>query len=319
MRSATPRPPQGLSELRRALDALCASADVGARLASDPLQFVRRQREPGDAEVAAIFASALAYGRVKLFWPVLETLFAAMAARGGPRAWALGFDRADDARLEPLIYRWNRGSDLSLLARATGAVLRAHGRLGAVAESAFQADHADIGPAMEAVVASLRQAAQEAQGVGGFSELPRGLRTFLPLPSEGSACKRWNLLFRWMVRSPGPRSGELPARADGVDLGLWRLPPSHLVIPLDTHVSRIARFLGLTSRTDGSWRTAAEITRHLALLDPRDPVRYDFALAHLGISGACRGAWAAEVCPACPLGPVCVMASGRLPGPARTD
>jgi endonuclease III len=65
------------------------------------------------------------------------------------------------------------------------------------------------------------------------------------------------------------------------------VPRSALVIPLDTHVQRIARNLGLTRREDATWRTAAEITANLRAIDPEDPVRFDFALCHLGMSGAC--------------------------------
>jgi uncharacterized protein (TIGR02757 family) len=81
--------------------------------------------------------------------------------------------------------------------------------------------------------------------------------------------------------------------------------PSALLIPLDTHIHRLSLFLGLTARKDGSWRTAREITDTLALLDPVDPVRFDFALAHLGMSRACLGGRDPVVCPACPLDDVC--------------
>lgn len=295
-----------LARLERALEELCASTDVSARLASDPLAFARRYPDPGDAELAGLFASALAYGRVRLFWPVLTELFRQADAAGGPKAWVLGFGARDADDLAPLVYRWNRGRDLALLARAAGAVLRAHGSLGAVVAAGFRPEHADLGPALEGAVRALREAAlAEAPALGiraaTFQDLPRGFRTLLPLPSEGSACKRWNMLCRWMVRRPGQRRGDEPARADGVDLGLWALPTDRLIIPLDTHVSRLSLFLGLTGRADDSWRTASEITRGLKRLDPVDPVRFDFALAHLGISGACKGARVPEVCDACPL------------------
>jgi uncharacterized protein (TIGR02757 family) len=96
-------------------------------------------------------------------------------------------------------------------------------------------------------------------------------------------------------------------RREGIDLGLWTTRrPAELVVPLDTHVLRLSRFLGLTARTDGSLRTALEVTARLRELDPDDPVRFEFALAHLGISGACKGYRHAEVCPTCPLQTVCV-------------
>jgi hypothetical protein len=102
---------------------------------------------------------------------------------------------------------------------------------------------------------------------------------------------------------------------DAVDLGIWKgVPRSTLIIPLDTHVARIARCLGLTDRQDMSWRTAEEITRNLRVLDPEDPVRYDFALCHLGMSGACPPRPEAGKCACCALGTVC----GRFTGIADT-
>jgi uncharacterized protein (TIGR02757 family) len=76
-------------------------------------------------------------------------------------------------------------------------------------------------------------------------------------------------------------------------------------VPLDTHVHRIGRFIGLTRRKDLSWRTAEDVTRRLRSLDPRDPVRYDFALSHLGISGSCASRKDQRRCAGCPLKPVC--------------
>jgi uncharacterized protein (TIGR02757 family) len=123
----------------------------------------------------------------------------------------------------------------------------------------------------------------------------RALDHLLPDASRGAACKRLLLYLRWMVRR------------DDVDLGAWEgiVPPSALVIPLDTHVSRLSRLLGLTCRADLSWRTAEEITASLRRLSPEDPVRYDFALCHLGMSGACPARRSAERCRACPLAPAC--------------
>ena len=292
--------------LKRALDALCGATDIGERLARDPLWFARRYAAPADQEVAAIFASSLAFGRVSLFWPVLSEVMRQADARGGPHAWVTGFGAGDAAALAPLVYRWNRGPDLALLARTLQAALAEAGRIGAIFEGLHRPGDADLGPTLEAGVATLRAFARAAEGAQTWGALPRGFRTFLPTPSEGSACKRWNMLLRWMVRRPGPTTPDgQPARADAADLGLWALPPAGLIIPLDTHVGRIARYVGLTQREDGSWRTAVEITSGLRRLDPEDPVRYDFALAHLGISGQCSGAYVPPVCGACALQPVC--------------
>jgi endonuclease III len=85
------------------------------------------------------------------------------------------------------------------------------------------------------------------------------------------------------------------------------MPASALVIPLDTHIGRIARHLGLTRRKDLTWRTAEEVTASLRRLDEADPVRYDFALCHYGMSGVCPAKPVAENCAKCLLLPSCAV------------
>ena len=105
---------------------------------------------------------------------------------------------------------------------------------------------------------------------------PAGLMQFFPSPSGGSACKRANLFLRWMVRDRD------------IDFGIWKgIPKNRLVIPLDTHIARISRCLGFTRRASSDWKTAVEITEALKELNPEDPLKYDFALCHHGISGMC--------------------------------
>jgi uncharacterized protein (TIGR02757 family) len=120
---------------------------------------------------------------------------------------------------------------------------------------------------------------------------------FLPDPNKGSACKRYMMLLRWMVRGP-----------DAIDFGDWRfLGAERLTIPVDTHVHRIGRYLGLVDRKGANWKTATEITGALRVFDEADPLRYDFAIAHLGISGACPTYRVREVCDGCELNPVCQL------------
>ena len=274
-----------------------AEIDLEARLASDPVRFPRRYRARRDREVAGLFAAGLAYGRVDLFAEVLEALFAILDRAGGPAAFVDGFEAQDAHCLRHLRYRFNTGIDFALL---VAGLRRLYARVETL-ESLLLPVEASIEAGLVRLVEALRaEVLAAAPGLGlevqTFNQLPRGLRYLLPSPASGSACKRWNLYLRWMVRS----------EADGVDLGIWdQVPASALVVPLDTHVLRIARFIGLTHRRDGSWRTALEVTEGLRRLDPIDPVRFDFSLAHLGISGACQGARHPRVCPSCPLDPVC--------------
>ena len=118
----------------------------------------------------------------------------------------------------------------------------------------------------------------------------------LPDSRGASGSKRLLLYLRWMIRP-----------ADGVDLGLWTsvVDPRLLLCPVDTHIYKLGRNLGFTSRKDLSWTTAEEITRALARFDPSDPVKYDFALCHFGMSGTCPLHRKAVTCRGCRLLAVC--------------
>jgi uncharacterized protein (TIGR02757 family) len=270
-------------------------------VAADPVLFLRRYSDPHDIEVAAVFAATLAFGRVAAFQPVIAQLLDLADQHGGPARWVDGFQPGDLASLAGIRYRWLRDSDLSLLVATIGAARRHHGSLGRMFVEAIRSQDAHVGPALDTVIGRLRDIASEQAPAFGlkadFDRLPRGFRHALPRPSGGSACKRWNMLLRWMARKP--------AHAGDPDLGLWAIPTRQLMIPLDTHVLRVAQLVGLTRRTDGSWRTAVEVTRNLARIDPVDPVRFDFALAHLGISGGCKARHVPDICGECPLASAC--------------
>lgn len=105
-------------------------------------------------------------------------------------------------------------------------------------------------------------------------EAPERTKKHIPTPLRKSTCKRLNMYLRWMVRQDDA----------GVDFGLWKtIRPHQLICPVDTHVNRIARELGLLHRKATDWLAALELTEALRELDPDDPVRYDFALFGLGI------------------------------------
>jgi uncharacterized protein (TIGR02757 family) len=124
---------------------------------------------------------------------------------------------------------------------------------------------------------------------------------FFPRPSAGSACKRLNLFLRWMVRS------------DALDPGGWtRVRPAQLIVPLDTHVVRVGRCLRLTSRATPGWAMAREITGSLRAVDPDDPVKYDFAICHLGMLDLCSHERQRRE-RVCPLSEVCRPAWRRRP------
>lgn len=287
--------------LREALERLRAGTDFKARLPNDPIAFPRRFREPGDIEVAAFLAASLAYGRVALFTAALERILEAMGGR--PRAFVDAFEpRRDLPRLAPLYYRMHTSADIAALLYLLQQVARRHGSVGGLFEKCWRNSDPNVGPALDRFVAELD--AIDLGPVLGKARRPYGLSLFLSRPSSGSACKRLNMLLRWLVRPD-----------DGVDFGLWDfVPPSKLVVPLDTHVLRISRYLGLTRRKSGGWAAAVQVTRRLAEACPEDPVRYDFPLCHLGIAGLCPIGRRPDLCRACPLLGECAKGRGLLRG-----
>lgn len=287
-------PAAQVARLRPLLEAVVRSADRDAQLAVDPIAAVHRYPRAADQEIAGVFASVLAFGRVAAFRPVVGAILDTADAWGGPRAFVEASTAEALRPLAALQYRWMRGPELQVLARALGRVVRTHGSLGAAFPATLPfVDRLGHG------VTTLRAAVRAETGAAAWSEVSRGLRYMLPHPSGGSACKRWCMFLRWMVRPPSPNS------VAGLDLGLWPGDPAGLVIPLDTHVLRISQLVGLTRRRDASWRTAVDVTAQLARVAPSDPLRYDFALAHLGISGGCSGRYVPTVCSACGLRSAC--------------
>lgn len=103
---------------------------------------------------------------------------------------------------------------------------------------------------------------------------PHRTRKHVATPARNAACKRLNMFLRWMVRKD----------EKGVDFGLWKkIPQSALICPIDLHVDRTARHLGLITRKQTDWKTALELTRNLREMDADDPVKYDFALFGLSV------------------------------------
>jgi uncharacterized protein (TIGR02757 family) len=258
---------------RRVLDELYGTFNY-PESARDPIQIVRRYPRTADREIVAFIAAGLAFGRVASVMASIEAVCAVMGPE--PARFVRTFDpRRDGRRMRPLVHRWIRGADLVALVWILRALLEQHGSL----EGAFGAG---LDPAAQDVGGAIDQFSAQARAIdvgpayGARLPAAPGVHYFLSRPSAGSACKRLNLFLRWMVRR------------DGVDPGGWSaIAPRQLVVPLDTHTIRVGHCLELTHRMSPGWKMAAEITAALRMLDPDDPVRYDFALCHLSMMGAC--------------------------------
>jgi len=285
--------------LKASLEALTSKYQGDRALKADPISIPLAFRDPMDRELAAWVAGHLAYGRVG---PMLKAIRSALQPLGpAPAEWlrSRSPSQARQALEEALagwVWRFHTAQDITAWILAWQHLDEENHSRGLEAQL-LPAEGQLADEALSALVQRLRR------------ELPasRGIRFTLPDPLEGAACKRWRMFLRWMVREEWP------------DLGQWRAyPRASLVIPLDTHVARVSRLLGLTARATPDGRMAAEITEALRRLDPADPLRFDFALSHLGILGDCPGRRALPACASCPLVELCGagVIKRKIPSPS---
>ncbi|UCH80728.1 MAG: TIGR02757 family protein [Nitrospiraceae bacterium] len=275
--------------LKKTLDRFYKDFDFRKRIAYDPIAIPRRYSDPEDIEVAAFISSCFAYGKVGLFTPVIENIL--KPGTGHPAEFIANFSLKKDVKyLQGISYRFNREKDILCFIYILSEALRKYGTLKDLFYSHFRSDHVDIKKALTGFVDSLT--AIDTSAVYGSNIRPAGLKHLLPSPATGSACKRMNLFLRWVVRHKD------------IDFGLWdEIPPSKLIIPLDIHIARISICLGLSRRKSPDWKMAEEITDSLKKLEAGDPLKYDFALCHQGISGLCKGTQSSDICLACSLLP----------------
>ncbi|SPQ01533.1 conserved hypothetical protein [Candidatus Sulfobium mesophilum] len=276
-----------MNALKKTLDRFYREYDFQGRISYDPIKFPHRYNSFSDVEVSAFIASCLAYGKVGLFSAVVEKILSVMGE--SPYEFLLGFDlKRDRPILRGIKYRFNENDDIICLLFLLRRILEKYSSLENAFRTFYNPDDPDIGNALAGLIGLFLSI--NTTEVYRKDLRPPGLLQFLPSPLKGSACKRANLFLRWMVRDRD------------IDFGIWKgIPKSKLVIPLDTHIARISRCLGFTGRKSQDWKMAVEVTSALRKLDPEDPLKYDFALCHHGISGMCRGRKETETCRGCAL------------------
>jgi uncharacterized protein (TIGR02757 family) len=273
--------------LKRLLDRLYRGYSTEC-LPLDPLELVRKYRDSEDQEAAGFIAACLTLGRAELIRKAVIEVLERMGP--SPYRFILRYDgRSDSKKFHGFVYRFFRASDLQLLMHWMHRIVREHGNLGGFFRSVYHPSDTDIGPALSRFVRGL-QDQEFPEPLRTALHKGSGLRPFLADPADGSACKRLNLFLRWMVRK------------DALDLGIWTgIPPSKLIIPLDTHIARFGKKLGLTKRNTPDWKMALEITDSLRAFDRDDPVKYDFALCTIGKLQACPNPPDRARCAGCPL------------------
>lgn len=227
----------------------------------DPLAFLHQYPDSGDREIVGMIASALAYGRVG---QILKSVQSALSIMGpSPFEYVQKTSHGDMVvDFSGFVHRFARGDHLAALLTGMRRILSDEGSLQRCFLAGYRPGCDDALPAMIHLAHRLTDNGRLSPG------------HLVANPGRGSACKRLSLFLRWMVR------------CDQVDPGGWQgFPAAKLIVPLDVHMHRVCRQLGLTRRNQADMRTAREVTAAFRRWAPDDPVRYDFALTRFGIRG----------------------------------
>jgi uncharacterized protein (TIGR02757 family) len=239
-----------------------------SRISPDPLQFLHLFKDEMDIEIAGFISSVFAYGNVKQIINTLNSIFGILGSH------PYDFIKNLDKELLPgffgrTVHRFYTSRDIQLFFLELNSVLNKEGSLKNLFLRFYSEHKADKNLKIPLSGFSNYFLSGFA---GKYKKITPGFRFMFADPLRGSACKRLNLFLRWMIRK------------DDLDFGIWNeIPADKLVIPVDTHVARICRELKLTKRKNVSWKMAEEITENLKKFDPADPVKYDFAICHIGM------------------------------------
>lgn len=237
------------------IDKLAEKYETPEFIKSDPIQFPHRYKSKKDIELAGFIASLVAYGSRKQFIQKLNLLFD--IAQNEP----LNFIR----NFEPQIignfnYRFGKPEDFISIFLTLKQLYNSSNGLEELFEYGYKQEKM-----FETVVDYFYSRATD--------KVKQGFYQMIPNPRNGGAMKRMCMYLRWMVRK-GP-----------VDLGIWDfITPAQLYIPLDVHVARVSREMGLLTRKANDFKAVIELTENLRKLCPQDPVKYDFAMFGFGVN-----------------------------------
>lgn len=249
------------NDLKNFLDAKVAQYNQPAFIKTDPVSIPHLFTKLQDREIAGFFAAVFSWGnRTTIIQKCKELL---QLLHHAPHDFVLRHTDSDLMKLLHFRHRTFNATDLLYFIEFF---------------KWFYSQHVSL---EEAFLKNLQPGdASVEHALLGFHELffslehPERTRKHISTPAKHSACKRLNMFLRWMVRTD----------ENGVDFGAWKgIRPSQLVCPLDVHVARVAKRFGLLPEVKANWQTARALTNYLRILDPDDPVKYDFALFGLGV------------------------------------
>lgn len=239
------------------IDALAAEFETYDFIKDDPVQFCHNYKDKNDVEIAGFIASLFAYGNRKIFIKKLYDLFDIMENE------PLNFVRNGDFKhLKDFNYRFIKDYDITEILSVMRILYEKDGGLEELFRYGYNQGREKI---FQTVVDYFYSHVKHSAGQGFYHAIPN--------PKNGGAMKRMCMYLRWMVRK-GP-----------VDLDLWHfMQPCELLIPLDVHVARISRKMGLLTGKTNNFKAVLELTENLKKFDAKDPIKYDFAMFGYGVN-----------------------------------
>ncbi len=242
------------------LDKLAEKYENEDFIKNDPIQFIHRWKCKNDSEIAGFVASSFAFGNRKAFINTLNKIFDA-----ADNDLCNYIKNGDFKNLKGMYYRLYKDTDIIGLFKVLNKLYNESGGLEELFSCCYEKDRGEkYDHFLQPVVEYFYKNVPDNTGLG--------FRHMIPNPEKGSAMKKMNMFLRWMVRkSP-------------VDLGIWNfMSPADLYIPLDVHVARQSRDMGLLTRKSNDYTAVCELTNKLKEFCPEDPVKYDFAMFAFGV------------------------------------
>ena len=241
------------------LDSLAEKYETEDFIKDDPVQFIHRYKYKEDIELAGFIASLFAYGNRKMFISKLNDLF-----KRADNDISNYVKNGDFENLKGLEYRFSKDFDIIPVFNILHTLYTESKGLEELFQYSFVPRGEGYDHFLTGVIDYFYAHAPKEAGHGFYHMLPN--------PQKGGAMKRMNMYLRWMVRKTS------------VDVGIWDfMEPKDLYIPLDVHVARLSRNMGLLTRKSNDYKAVTELMAQLKKFCPNDPVKYDFAMFAFGV------------------------------------
>jgi len=248
------------NELKDFLDLKYEQYNRTEFISSDPVSIPHLFSKKEDIEISAFLASTIAWGQRTTI--INNALHLMNLMDNSPHDFILHFNKYDLKNFTKFVHRTFNGDDCKYFIKTLRRIYKTYGSMENVFMTGYEKDK------------TIRSAIIGFREVFFMNTHESRTEKHVSGPVKNSSCKRLNLFLRWMIRNDNR----------GVDFGIWKnFSPSSLMCPLDVHSGNVSRKLGLLGREQSDWKAVEELTANLRILDPADPVKYDFALFGLGV------------------------------------